>query len=579
VKRLPTALLLAALPAWLSPSCLLEDIPDPDTTPPVPLAVGDSRTIDLRHLTFDVQGFTQRYTKADLAALPPDIRDRVWLLDLDITGGPNVPHLLDASLTTMQGLDPETLSPAAQNMQRLLTMSPATAAFQGTSLDELLTLGPLLGLAPGRVLADMLQTNTDDPFLTNTVLARVILQNVILTHPNARTRLGPRRPDNPEGVYPVTPGTLPVTLADATVDFESLADRFGPYEAGGEYHPGFMVGSVHAEVLPEDFAMTVRANANALPFKGVDLTNVSATSVNSIPLQMETLFDFSDPSWVTFEGLEPGSPTISEMTFRIVEHDGFVSGGDSRIPLGRGTSDVWKLPAWTFERIVADAARLQLGDLESVTEYYLPEREDPVFEARVEDGWTDIAVTADLGNPPPPAYLWDTLLEIAQVRLHDGGVPEGTAVIDLPLADVPVGIDARTVSDTIRENLEADPVMLKSIARTIADNTRGDSDFFYVRADGVDYLYFVLPDDIPRQGDGVLVREYAYEHPGFYADQDLSRKLSDTTLVDGDRDHEKVAIAPGDVVFVQDDRGKVYEVLVDDKPSTAHVSLTITRVR
>jgi len=573
------SLLLALVCLQASLPACLEDFPDPDTTPAAPLTIGEARTIDLRYLRFDVQSFAKRYTKAELRALPADIKDRLWLLDLDITGGPNRPHLLDHSLDVMKALDPATLPPAARNMQRLLTMSPATAAFAGTSLDELLSLGPLLGLAPGRVLADMLQANSDDPFLSNTSVAQVILQDVILTHPNARTRLGPRTADNPDGIYPVTPGTLPVMLADAAADFETLATRFGPYDHNGEHHPGFMVGTVHSEVLPDDFAMTVRANANALPFKGVDLTNVSATSVNSIPSQIDSMFDFDDPSWVTFEGLEPGSPTIAQMTFRIVEHNGFVRGGDSQIPLGRGNSAVWQLPPWTFERIVADAARIQLGSLQSTTKYYLPERTDPVFTATVDDGWTAIHVTADLGNPPPPAYLWDTLLEVAEVRLHDDGVAEGEAVIDLPLTDVPVGIDARTISATIKQNLEADPRMLKDIAATIADNTSGDSDFYYVRRDDTDYLFFVAADDIPRQDDGITVRDYSYAHVGFYADQALTTKLSTQRLVDGDTTHEKVAITSGDVLFAEDDQGQVFEVHVNDKPSTAHVSLTVTRVR
>ena len=124
----------------------------PDTTP---MAVGESRVVELRYLRFDVTNFEQVMTKADLLELPQDIQDRLWLLDMDLSNSPSSPHLLDNALLQIRGLDPDSLELPARNMQALLNMTPDTAELSGTSFEQMLELGPLLGVPAERVLADL----------------------------------------------------------------------------------------------------------------------------------------------------------------------------------------------------------------------------------------------------------------------------------------------------------------------------------------------------------------------------------------------------------------------------------------
>ena len=151
--------------------------------------------------------------------------------------------------------------------------------------------------------------------------------------------------------------------------------------------------------------------------------------------------------------------------------------------------------------------------------------------------------------PPVPAYLWDYVLEIAQIRLHDGALAEGEATADLALYDVPLGIDSETLVAQAKQNLEAAPDALRELARALTNTATGDPDLFYVRvepreADGSDWLYFVTEDDLRRDAEGAPARPYDYASPGFYADAGLSTKVSTTDDVQGDTSHEKVMITP-----------------------------------
>ncbi len=550
------------------------------------LAVGESRTIELRFLRFDVTNFQQTLTKKDILALPVDIRERLWLLDLDLAGGPQTPRLLDNAMAAIRRADPSTLSLAARNFQRLLNMTPDSADLRGTALERLIDLAPLLGVASPRVLADMLKVDVEDTFLSSAVISQAVLRGVIGTHPNALTRLGPRTKENPSGLYPVASGKLPVTLTDAASDFASLAERFGEYSQGGVYHPGFITGNVRAKVLTDDFKLTVRANANALPFKGVDLTSATTASVNSIPSQIRDMFDFKDPNWLTLEGLVAGTAVIESMTFRVVESDRFIRGGLSPAPTGMGSSTAWQLPPWMLERVVMDASRESFGKVDTTLAYGAPGK-PPLFRASVVKGWQEIFVEGGIGAPPPPNYLWDLLLEVAQVRLHDGGIKEGEGNIEFELRDIPTGTDTDTITQSIRENLEANPTSLLDVARRLIDTSSGDADYYYMRTSARtvlpeqvgDWLFFVTEGDIPMGADGKPKRAYRYSNPGFFADEALTQKVSSKVLLDGDTEHEKVMVGDGDTLYVQDDEGAVYRLKVGVKASLNLRQFTITRVR
>ena len=577
---------IAAAVLLVATGACIDALPPPEAEDTTPLRVGQQRRIELRFLRFDVANFEETLTRDDIRALPADVQSRLWLLDLDLRGGPTAPRLIDNALEAIRHLDPALLSRPGQNMQRLLRMTPDTAQLAGTSLEELLGLAPVIGLVPGQILADLLGINVDAEILPPSAASSTVLDLVIASHPNTWQRLGPKTPANPEGVYAVEPGTLPLTLADAVNDFETLTERFGPVSMDGVFHPGFLVGPVRAKILDDDFQITVRANANALPFKGVELASVQTASVNSVPSQIEALFDFDNPGWLTIEGLAAGEPVIEEMTFRIVEDDAFHFGGRSPIPVGRGSSRAWTLAPYTLERVLLEGGRRAFAGQTGEVRYVQPGRVEPLFRAVVDDGWQQIDVLAGVGAPPPPSYLWDLILEIGQVRIHDGDLPEGEGDVEFPLRDIPIGTTSALIEKTMRENLAADPRSLLGIATELIDSTKGAADFYYVRTPSDvdteiqgDWLFFINEGDIRTDDEGRPIRPYDYPRVGFFADAALTERRSSRIEVDGDVDHEKVRITVGDVLYVGGKRGEVFRLDVGDKPSLARIRLDVTRVQ
>lgn len=569
-RRITAATLCLALAA-LPLSCSDDAVPSTDDTPPAPLAPGQAREVELRYLALEVRGFDNELTLEELQAMPRTILADVWLADLDIS------QLMVNSLDQLGNLSQdelEALGPAAQNMQRLLVMTPDDADLSGTSLEELLALAPSIGIPPAKPLADLLGVGVTDPFIPSEIVAEVMLRNVVGSHPNAQFRRGPVDAEHPTGQWPVAPNSLPLTLVDVVTSFEDMAERFGPF---GE-HPGFVSEARGLTVVEDGFAMHTFVNANALPYKGADLGNASVASVNSIGAQIETAHDYSDPNWMSIEGLVP-NPSVSELTFTVFENDGFIAGGDSREPLGQGNSPGWDLPEHEFERVILEMGR----EIESRITAHCDEYElgtgAVAFRACVDEyGWVTMETFNGLGNPPPPGYLHDMILEIAQARLHDGGIPEGEADVALSLRDVEVGVDTDELIVQARENLEQNPEALREFASLITDSTVGDADLYYVRVDDVDWLYFVTENDLRLDDEGRPVRDYAYDAPGFFSDPELTTKVSSTETVGGDSEHEKLEIVAGDVVYVGDDDGQRYEIRVGEKPSRAWVNLQVTRL-
>lgn len=552
-------------------SCSDDAVPLPDDTPPAALTPGEAREIELRYLALEVEGFDNELTLEELRSMPRSILSDVWLTDLDIT------QLMVNSLDQLSGLSTEEqaeLDPAAQNMRKLLLMTPDNANLEGTSLEELIALSGAVGIPPARALANLLGVGVTDRFIPPEVVADVMLRHVVGSHPNAKLRRGPIDDEHPTGQYPVAPNSLPLTLADVVTNFEDMAERFGPF---GE-HPGFVSEARGLTVVEEGFAMHTFVNANALPFKGTDLGNVSIASVNSIGAQIETAHDYSDPNWMSIDGLVP-EPLVSELTFTVFESDAFIAGGTSREPLGQGNSPGWELPEHEFERVILEMGRAIEVTVPADCDEYELGTGVVAFRACVDEyGWVTMETFNDLGNPPPPGYLHDMILEIAQVRLHDGGIPEGEADVALSLRDVEVGVDTELLIEQTRKNLEQNPEALREFASLITDSTRGDADVYYVRVEDEDWLHFVSENDLRLDEEGRPVRDYAYDLPGFFADRELTMKVSSTELVGGDGEHEKVRIVPGDVLYVQDDDDVRYEVAVGQKPSRAWINLQVTRV-
>lgn len=539
---------------------------------PSELGVGQRRTIELRFTRLDVEGTLKENTLEDLRAMPRRVLEDIWLLDLDIT------PLTANALAQLRAMDPQELAKqpqAVQNMRALLSLTPDNANLQGTSLEELSHLSSAVGIPTARAFANLLQVGVTEDFVPPDIVAAVIADHVIASHPNAQFRRGPVDAEHPDGMVPVAPNSIPLTLADVVTNFENMAERFGPV---GD-HPGFVASARGVSVIEDDFMMRSLVNVNALPFKGVDLGHASAASVSNVAAQIDSLHDFSVDDWLTLEGLVE-TPLVEEFTIRVQENDAFISGGDAREPAGRGNGPVWDSPEWEFEYLVAEMARRTMENISGhCDEYDLATGATALRACVDDDGWVALETFNDIGTPPEPSYLWDIELELGQVRLHDGGLAEGEGDIEFTVHNLEVGVSPEALVEQIRANVQANPEALREFATLLIDNAHGEADFFYYRAeDGRDWLYFVTPDDIPLDDAGNPVRDYDYEHVGFFGNRSLSDDRSSAVRIDGDDTHLKVEIAPGDVLFVADDRGAVFEVTVLDKPSRARIALDLRRV-
>lgn len=580
MRRLQLLTLGSALLAATLGGCAEDTLPSTGAdSPPAEMAVGETRTVELRYMRLDVEGFQNELTLEELRAMPRRILQDVWLADLDIT------QLMVNSLVKLRDLSDEEvadLTPAARNMRTLLLFTPDNAVLDGTKLEELVALSAAVGIPPAKALANLFATEVTGEFIPPQIVAEVMLDLVVGSHPNTQSRRGPVDAEHPDGMWPVAPRSVPLTLADVITNFEDMSERFGPIDG----HPGFVEEAKGITVIEDDFRMTTRVNANALPFKGIDLTSASVASVNSIAAQIETAHDYSSPDWIQIDGLVE-DPRVERLTFTVLEHDDWVPGGDTREPLPSGSSPAWDLDPWIFERLITQMAQVKALEVPAHCDSYELGTGAEAFRACIDDtGWVELSTFNDVGSPPPPAYLWDLDLEIAQVRLHDGGLAEGDADIALTINDVSVGVTPEVLIEQTRKNLELHPEALAEFASLITKSTVGDADFYYYRpavdaaaADQGDWLYFVVPSDLRLDDEGHPVRDYAYAVPGFYADADLSEKISSAEEVDGDELHEKVRIEPGDVLYVQDDEGRVFELAVGEKPSRARVSLDLTRVQ
>jgi len=568
--------------------CVVDEVTVADPPPTGELEQGQTTTVELRFLSFEVNGFQQIMTIDDVRALPTKTLNDLWLLDYPLD------DTLDTVLAQLRDMSPseaDALPQAAKNMRNLLKMTPDNASLVGTKLEEAISLASTVAIPPAKVLAALSGIEVTDNMVPPEIISGAVLDLLVSSHPTAQLRRGPIDAAHPDGLYPVEPGSIPMTLGDLASNFESLADRFGPAPLDPDdpmspVHPGFIDKAYGISIVEDSFAMAVKVSVNALPYKGVDLGDLSVASVNSIISQVDTLFDFDDPEWMTVEGLAE-EMVIEELTMSIRENGKFVLGGDAREPTPTGNSEIWDLPPWEFEHLIMEAARRAAATIPEHCDEYRLATDALAFEACIDaEGWTELTTFADIGDPPPPAYFWDIIVEVAQVRLHDGGLAEGDGDVQFTLRDVRIPIDPDDLLVQIKANFENDPSALASVAERVNDAAQGDADFYYYQPKRTnsaqiqgDYLYFVTEDDIRKDDEALPVRPYdAYAKPGFYADADLSDKLSSLAEIDGDDVHEKIKVSPGDVLYIEDDAGRRFKLAVGDKPSPSRISLDITRL-
>lgn len=547
---------------------------DGATSPPGPvLATGETREVELRSLTFDVQGFERTLRLADLREVPRPILDDVWLMDLNLTG------FVNNALAQIAATPPEAFpDTAARNLHRLLTMTPNNVALAGTSLEPLVQLSRSIGIAPQDAVADLMQAvDGNAPVIPTDIAAEVMLTDLIATHPNAQFR---RAPDG--SLLPIAARSIPVRLGDVVDNFARLAQTFGPIELGdGRVHPGIIDAASGFAVVEDAFAMTVKVDANALPYKGVDLDRASVASVNSLGSQIDHVFPLDDPEWLQVQGLVP-DPFISQVTVQIREAPVFYPPGDAREPAPYGNAGVWQAEPWLIEPMITKMAYQLAARMSTDCVVYEVASGAEVFRACMDDTkWVTFETFNNVGMPPAPKYIWDIIGEMAQVRLHDQNLPEGTANAMLTLSNLSLRITAESLTEQIRANIAANPAALRELAEATNQNTRGEADFYYHRPPGVDedWLAFIDPSDIPRDASGARVRPDTYARPGFFADEGLTQALAAPVVRGGGAAHLEMRIAPGLVFFCQDAQGGVFRVTVRDKPSRQRVRLAITRLR
>lgn len=399
--------------------------------------------------------FTLTVDREGLAELlPPERLDEIRVLCLDMA------DVVAAALAAIRdpaahGMDLDAMPQAARNLQRVLTMGPDTADLGGTALDQVMAVTAALGIPPATVLAALVDIAPDAPFLPPDVVEAAVVRDLVETHPTLLAD-------------PCGPHSLTVTLGDALADMQTLGAKLGPV---GD-HPGLVSGTPRAAVMTDAFAMTLTAESHLRPRDGLDL-GAGRSTVFLLDGPVALGFDFADPARFSVKGLAD-EPLVA-MVFHMAEHAGLV-GPSASIPASlddspKGTSPGWDLPPWTFEHLVLDASYEAFHALWAPT--FATELVYGVGEAREAAviGWDHGVVTVTtpgppttpVGDPPPPSFLWDLLLDVAQVRLHDGGLAEGAASVDITLEGVRVPLTAQQMEAELRASMGAQAALLSEL--------------------------------------------------------------------------------------------------------------------
>lgn len=457
------------------------------------------------------------------------------------------------------GIDTDEWSAAEFNFNRLLNLSTDTADLSGTSLEELSELALAIGLPTPRVLAELLDVEVDEPALSTELVVEVLIDNLISTHPNAIFD---------ESGQPV----LEITLFDALNDLRPLADRFGPVAATG--HPGIIAGSIEAEVFEAGFKLTARATSNLIGYEGYDASRLSKDYLFLLDGDQVLELDIFDDETFSVVGLvdEP----VVDVAIAINESPQFFSAGTvqnanpdpERPGFFFGSNQAQNLDPWILERIVFDTVYLRFVETYADQGYTASFSYDAGTIANAAEftwdrGWLVSQTAGNLGSPPAPQYVWDALIELAQVRLHDGGLAEGDANARFNLTRVPVGVSADELIEALRPQLDEQQEELSELLLGGGAIAPATADFFYVGADdgGNGFLFFRHPSDSDD--------DYNYINPGFFANSSLTNRLSSTSAQPGTDDeiHHKVRVNSGDVFFIQDDEGDIFRVDVVDANS------------
>ena len=508
------------------------------------------RQVELQASGLDDLGGPLKLTlsKAQLKALiPADKAAELTLYYLDIR-----PLLVEAlaaiKAPQAYGVDTASWGPAEWNMQRIITMQPDNTDLKGTSFAKIAEVSAALGVATPLMLAEISQIQPTDTYLSTQAVADGLYRTVLSSHPALVV-------DPADGIKKV-----PISLQDALTDLAGLHDKLGPQ---GD-HPGVLYDATPSAVLMADFEMTVTGQSNLRQFEGVDLSAGKAWLLSKKAGADVVTFDFLNPKTFTLKGVA-SEPQV-DLFFRIYEDKGFAVAGDSPTAtpvdgFAKGNGAAWQLPVWTFEHMVVDAVYFAYRKLHATTGYtkelwYDVGTLKDAAKATWNKGWLSITTVAGLGSPPPPGFWWDMVTELAQVRLHDGGLKEGEANLRLAVTGVTVPITAEEIIERSRKLFEAQKSKLAAAA--IGDHSSYDSkcDLFLIRRKGGLSLFQVQPEDVPAAAK-------PHPNPGLFADAALTQLLSSKNDDgSGDLSHHKLPL-PADqtlTVYAADVDGSVWQV-------------------
>lgn len=463
---------------------------------------------------------------------------------------------------TFKGPDSTWKTSAEYSLIRILTMTPANAKVEGTSIEGMQGLADGLGIGGGfaQILSEALGIERTEEFITTPELVVALQRNLLATHPHI----------GGDGK------SLPLYLDDALQDLTTLASKLGPMgDHPGIVDPNFPITS---ECLTPEFAMNIEAASNLRLLDGIDLSKGKDYMSTVVDVTGPTFgdpleFDFTDPAKFSIVGVAD-SPKV-DLRFAISEHDDFINscaGDDAckqnlpeNVDLVKSMwpGSAWAIDPWVLESVIVTGGR----------EKYKSRIFDKCYEVLFScnlgahvyvgpnpPGWALFDVFLNLGNPPKDQFVWELINEVAQVALHTPPgieIPEGAADVAFTLRDIDIGVTGPQIAESVRPYLQDQAPKIAQLLLGDYWKNNGPVDFYYRRGgDGLPYLFFVAQDDLPPGA------EYKHPNPGFFTCPEVqpSCKASSTAVPGaGDDIREKLKLDAGEtVLYLQDDTGALY---------------------
>lgn len=474
---------------------------------------------------------------------------------------------------------------------RLLTMTPHNANIQGSSLGKMegvvTSMRKYIGtMSFPELLSDALAIHQHREFVPTNAVVPALMDNLISTHPGFV--------DHGDGPL------LPVTLYDALRDLAPLSDVLGPAPNG---HPGVADPSfpIHGVVFPMDtFRMILVAESNLRWHDGLQLgagKNYISTIFDDVGPTFDDIveFDFFNPETFSIVGL-PAMPTV-DLRFSLYESPRNIpvcsgSACKSHFPDTPRSNYVWDLPPWMLEHVLAKAAYNSFSSPPLHTykayEVFLLGKLAEIFVGNAGGrqsnpaGWLTMKMGTIAGwlagDPPPDQYIWEAIMDIAEVVGHRNVKPnrpspacpnlgngeneyticEGDLNPKFTLYGVETGVTAAALAAASRDQLHAQRQVLTQRLLGGFEENNGCIDVYYVERNGQRMLWETIA------GDPVPSTCTAQARGGFFADAELTQKVS-TPSVPGvpASAHEKWVVEPGEhVLYKRGNDGHIWRLML-----------------